>query len=47
VTGDERLAELEQRVATLEAMFEALMIIEKARVRARERANGTHLRTMT
>jgi hypothetical protein len=43
VTDSERFAQPEQRVAVLEQLFEALLIIEDARVRARERANGTHL----
>jgi hypothetical protein len=47
VTSEVRIAALERRVAVLEQLFEALMIIEEALVRARERANGTHLRTVT
>ena len=43
MTGEDRFA----RLAALEQMFEALMIIEEARVRVRERANGTHLHTVT
>jgi hypothetical protein len=44
VTDVDRVAELEQRVAVLEEMFDAWMILAAAERRARERANGTHLR---
>jgi hypothetical protein len=46
VTDVDRVAELEQRVAVLEEMFDAWMILAAAERRARERANGTHLRAV-
>jgi hypothetical protein len=39
-----RVERLEKRVAALEEMFEVLMILERAKQRARERASGTDLR---
>jgi hypothetical protein len=44
VSGEDRIAALEERVAALEEFIQAWLLIEDARHRARERANGTHLR---
>ena len=43
MTGAEiaRVEQLEQRVAALEEMFEALMILERAKRRAKARADRT------
>jgi hypothetical protein len=44
VTDADRIAVLEARVAALEQMLDAWMILERAKQRAAARANGTHLR---
>jgi hypothetical protein len=44
VTDAERIAELEQRVTACEEYIKAWLILEDAKRRARDRANGEHLR---
>jgi hypothetical protein len=44
VNDAERIAALEQRVAVCEAYIKAWRILEEAKQRARDRANGEHLR---
>jgi hypothetical protein len=44
VTDVDRIAQLEERVAACEEYITAWLILEDAKRRAREQANGTHLR---
>jgi hypothetical protein len=44
VTDAERIAVLERRVAALEQIWDAWLNLQQAKQRARDRANGEHLR---
>jgi hypothetical protein len=43
VTDTERIAALEERVAACEEYIQVWLILEDAKRRARDRANGDHL----